>query len=361
MNAGPHVILPTAAAKAWVQKADVVKVLDDPSLLAEANAGSLLIFRAVADDWGTYLHTDDGAETFASLLLGRLKGFRAPGRLYVELLNEVPPSDTTCYVSFAQKIVPILHDAGVLVAGPSWATGDYELEDWQAWRKAGWAGLDAIAVHAYWNSAGFTQWNALRWRQFYDENLDQRKPVFVTECGRAQVRDGAGGTWLGHNGWRADGIAADAYRAECVAYAKQLHSHEYATFFTAGPTETWQTFTLDDLASDLAAQLVGGPAVNPPSHPTNGGNVPQDELTRYYSDLWKRFGADYVPGHGLSDKWKELQDQNSPLGAPLEPEHRTENGQWIYQMFSSGRSLYAGIDKDGNLTTEVNVGLPPLS
>jgi hypothetical protein len=175
---GPHCIKPTAPALQWSAVASIVKALDDPTPLLKARPDAIRVYRR-------YFANQDLSQSplqVAGQIIQGLRGYRHPN-LYVETFNETqaPAADL---VAFHQRIVPILHAAGVKVCGPCWSTGAYGQADWDAFRGANWCGLDAIALHAYWANKGFTIWNALRYRQFWKPG---DPPIIISECGRDAV------------------------------------------------------------------------------------------------------------------------------------------------------------------------------
>ncbi|MBX6770894.1 MAG: hypothetical protein IRY83_04160 [Chloroflexi bacterium] len=242
MKLGPHVIRPTPEALTWARQAGVVKQIDGTEALGQAPPDAVRIFRHYFADQ----QLDADPQVISAAILNALKGYRHP-RLYVEVWNEVHPTrDQMC------AVINLLHRAGVKVAIGSWGTGDYTAEDWEAARNSG---ADAIAVHCYWAERGFTRWNALRYRQFWRSG---DPPVIITECGRDRVRDGNGGTYVGQGGWRRDGISAEQYVAELIAYDTELQRDSYmigATVFTAGATDDWRDFDTDGITDPLLARL----------------------------------------------------------------------------------------------------------
>lgn len=241
---GPHLQRVTAGGLAWSAKARITKVLDDVKGFASAPDDGVRVYRAFLPDQSVT------PTSVAFRITSGLGGYRHP-RLYVETLNELGKHRRAEYIAFLSAIVPMLHGAGLKVAGPSWATGDYDQEDWDAWRAAGWCGLDAIALHAYWADKGFTPYNALRYRGFWRTG---DPPILITECGRDIVRDGDGGTLIGKGGWRADGLSLDQYANEILRYAAELDRDAHvlgATVFTCGPFEMWTNYEADSLAGVL--------------------------------------------------------------------------------------------------------------
>lgn len=270
---GPHGIHTTADAAVWASRAPVVKQVGSTALLANAHAHAVRIYRRIFDDQ----RLDQPVQPVADALLAGLEGYRHP-LLFVEVFVGVPGSAWREHLLFLQKIAPVLHEAGVGVCGPSWYTGDFEREAWEGFRAGGWAGLDLIAFQAYWSTAGFTRWNALRHRQFWQPGDPK---VVITECFRDQVRDGPNGTLLpregpGDFGYRAQGLTDEQALAELDAYDAELQQDDEvigATPFTTGPTDDWRNkgFDLDPIAARLALRSdppAAAPVIRPPEpHP----------------------------------------------------------------------------------------------
>lgn len=349
MKLGPHVLTRSDAAMRWVRRAPVVKAVNDPTPLQEAPADSWRVFR--------YYFADQSLArspvNLASILILALRGYRHP-KLLVELYNEVPRQLTPEYADLIAQTVPILHDHGLKVAGPSWATGDYDAEHWQYLRERNWCGLSAVSVHCYWADAGFTPYNALRFRQFWRPG---DPPVIITEAGRDKVRDAPGGGYSGQGGWKRDGVSAEQYVSELVAYDAELERNPYvlgATVFSAGATPDWDAFNTDPMSDLLLARL---PTQSQTQKPTQSGGIPvtQAEFDRYCADIWKRAGVPYNPQSALATYWREQLRRGRYLGRPEEPEHPTENGQYVVQAFA-GAILHCRVGE-----WIVRESLPPLS
>ena len=148
---GPHVINPTAQSDAWSKVAPIVKALDNPAPLTIARPDAIRVYRAYFPDQSPAANP----YTVRDRILNGLKGYRHPN-LYVEIFNEVSPM--AAYVPLFRAVVRLLHDAGVKVCGPCFSTGAYSGDDWALARGCGW---DAIAIHGYWGTQGFTEWNSL--------------------------------------------------------------------------------------------------------------------------------------------------------------------------------------------------------
>lgn len=244
---GPHILNSTPQGIAWARVANVVKACDNPDPLRITKPEAICIFRVVdLPDW-----PDLAVDT----ILAKLQGFRKPGKLYVEVANERKP-----YWQFAQLMIMVsrLHLAGLLVALPSWGTGDYQEWEWASLHEGGWAGADAISLHAYWGNEGHTIWHSLRYRQFWRPG---DPPLLIAECGRDAVEGGLGG-------WHKDGISGEQYVKELEAYDAELAKDPHvlgATAFTSGPfpDSKWSPYETDSLPLDLT------PAPKPPP----GGSV----------------------------------------------------------------------------------------
>ncbi len=313
---GPHVIRPTPAALRWARVAPIVKTIGDLAPLVVAPSDAVRVFRVYFPDQPL----DADPADIAHRILTPLRGYRHP-RLYVEVYNEIPRHQTAAYADFLARVVPLLKQAGVLVCGPSWATGDYDEEHWALLRARRWCGLDAIAVHCYWADHGLTIWNALRYRQFWRPG---DPPVLITECGRDRVRDAPGGEWSGLGGWLRDGVAPERYVAELLAYARELARDPYvlgATVFTAGPTPDWEMFDTDRI-TDLLLQVAWPTREQPLKIVKQGVDMTQQ----------------HAVGPGIAQKMKELNDK------PLSPERYI--GDWMSVAFGEkGIYIYS---KDAN-------------
>ena len=227
----PHIILSTDSAMAWARHASIVKTVDQIAPLQAAPDSAVRIFRPFGTD------PSDVAGS-VNTAIGRLSGYRHP-QLYVELWVLAHPTAPQM-----AEAVRLLHAAGVKAAMGGWGSGDYSADDWAAARASG---ADLITVQAYWASAGFTPWNALRYRQFWKPG---DAPVIISECGRDEVRDGPNGTMIGQPGWQNCGITGEQYVAELAAYDAEIVKDSYvlgATVFTAGPTSDWAKFSTDSL------------------------------------------------------------------------------------------------------------------
>jgi hypothetical protein len=165
---------------------------------------------------------------------------------------------------FLARAVELLHDAGVLVAGPSWGSGDYDHLAWSTLAGAGpkgWCGLDAIAVHAYWSAElGPTRWNAWRWQTLDPAAVAGGRPVFVTECGIAPVRDGDANVnagMIGEDGWKSSKISRGTFLAQIGRFVAGLRAGELACLYTCGATDDWRNHDADELVEELVGAGVG--------------------------------------------------------------------------------------------------------
>lgn len=258
---GPHILNGTEAAKAWARTAGICKQVDNTDCLALAPDDAIRVFRAHVPD-----HEQDSIspEGFVDRALTRLNGYRHP-RLYVELLNEHHTP-----IEWVRTAVGYLAGEGLQVAGPgSWGTGDYQQDEWERFRANDWCGLSLISLHCYWAGAGFTPYNALRYRSFWRPG---DPPIAVTECGRDRVRDGdsrVNNGWIGNGGWKADGVSPEQYRDELRAYAIEISRDRYvlgATVFSCGVNDRWRDYDVDELVPsliNLTAQSGTGVGMSP--------------------------------------------------------------------------------------------------
>lgn len=302
---GPSAINGTADARAWAARAPVVKQQSHTDVLQAAHENAIRVYRWPFRDQDLTAP----AERVRDAILNGLAGYRHPN-LYVEVYVGIPGSMWRAHLAFLQRVVPLLHAAGLKVIGPSWYTGDYEREAWEGFRAAGWAGLDLIGVQAYWSTAGFSQWNALRWRQYWQPG---DLPVVVVECGRDQVRDGPNGTLLpregsGRFGFQRQGVGDEQAIRELVAYDTELRKGDEcvgALPFVCGPTDDWRDsgFDLDPIAGRLA--LLSTPRASAPQsttptpQPAPAPNQPTQEHAMRLALLY-RMGAD-VPEKNVDE------------------------------------------------------------
>lgn len=231
---GPHVIRTTNIARTWTQQSPIVKGCGNVGILQSAPANAIRVFRWVFNQQ----NLDDAVGT-SNIILDMLAGYRHPN-LYVEVFNEAHPT-----LAQLRAVTDLLHAQGLKVAGGSWGTGDYTLDDWNVARAAG---VDAFAVHCYWDPGELTIYEAFRYRMFWQSG---DKPVLITECGRRHGQTPV---------------------AELVAYAGQISTDGFvlgATPFTNGATQDWidQGFDLDPITPDLMAALGGQPVPTPTPPP----------------------------------------------------------------------------------------------
>lgn len=78
------------------------------------------------------------------------------------------------------------------------------------------------------------------------------------------------------------------------------------------------------------------------------------ELERYAADVFRRFGVPFNPDAGIVKYWLGELRRGRFLGFPMEPEHRTEDGRWVVQGFSS---TILSMGPEG----VVREGLPPFA
>lgn len=279
---GPHIQTVTDAGLAWARVAPVVKALDVTTALQVARPDAYKLFRC----YFPYQNLQVKPTDVAGPILAALQGYRDE-RLYCEVYNEIGKAGRDQYIRLLQGVVPILHAAGVKVAGPSWATGDFEAADWLAFRAAGWAGIDAVAVHGYWGlpsipgnpRLALTSYNALRYRTYWRPGQGDPRLLFITEVGRDRCRDGdpkVDDGYVGQGGWKRDGVQAGVYLDELEALDTEIRrdGEVYAVAFTSGPRPEWEPYSTDGLDVSRFAVAAGvAPAPVPSPHPPGGQGV----------------------------------------------------------------------------------------
>jgi hypothetical protein len=288
---GPHVILLTEEVRPWVERAPIVKALDDPTPLLIARGARVLVFRAYFEN------QDIPPETAAGVVIERLGSFR-DARLYVEGLNEIHQymwSGFADYVAWTRRFAEICHQAGLKVAGFSFSTGTPRLdtdpggaEEWLYLKSQDYAGVDAIAIHEYWGNWGFTGWNALRYRKVHDILGPDHPPFIITECGRDAVDDGRGG-------WQLDNISAEQYAQELLAYDAEISRDPYvlgATVFTTrSMDQRWNPFTIEPvvpyLLNALGSSDGGERSDSPLPGPAVDGGEAKMSLKDQFPQLWQ--------------------------------------------------------------------------
>lgn len=280
---GPHILNWTADARRWAERAPIVKVCTPTALdaLTVARSDATRVYRHYWDSQQTWV---SGAD-LARQVLDALKGYRHP-RLYVELYNEMDRSDTLGQARQFREAAAVLHPCGIKLAGPSWATGAYERENWRAFVDETRGAVDALAVHAYWSPEfGFTPWNALRPFDYWQPG---DPPVLITECGQDVVRDAPSGQYAGRGGWRKNEREAGTtdgarYLLQLLDYDLILEALPYvlgATVFTAGANPgQWTDYDTDGLDLSALYATASVPPAAPDAPDSQGGQeVTQTEI-----------------------------------------------------------------------------------
>lgn len=242
-NIGPHGQMGASSqAKEWARHARIACQIDGTELFDALPNDGVRLFR----HYFTEQNLGADAAWVAGQILGSLKGYRHPN-LFVQVYVGIPSDQVGAYINLLRQVVPILHAAGVKVAGPGWYTGSYDQAAWDAMRAAGWCGLNAVCLQAYWAGAGLTQWNALRYRTYWDRSRDP-KALFIGECGRDLVRDGPNGSYIGKGGWKADGITAEQMVNEYAGFDGEIAKDGVlAVAFTSAPNDEWKNYSTDEL------------------------------------------------------------------------------------------------------------------
>lgn len=336
----------------------VAKSTTDLAVIQAAPPGAFKIARRIFNgaEQDHFIDSQDYVG-LSNAILDFLYGYR-DDNLFAEILNEIGKGRNAAYVALCKKVVPRLQTAGVRVLVPSWGTGDFEWNEWLAWRNEGWCGADGISLHAYWGlpkgtpfNELFTPWNALRYRTYWRPDAGDPNLLVVTECGRDRVNDGPNGTSVGGGGYIADGLSAEEFSKELLAYDKELWADKViGTPFTNGPKPDMANFNMDPVVQYLLGHT--GPIVLPPQ----GGTIPVQpgEIEAYGKDIFARYGIPWNPDAALTQYWLNQLKANNFLGFPMETEHPTRNGKHMVQGFSNVILSY-------NISTgSIEEGLPPL-
>lgn len=244
---GAVVNLTTRGSIAWARAGGIVKVMDNIDLFSVAPADTDRVFRH-------FFRQIDPTRPDATAyeLLAALGGYRHPKLVCEAFFEYYERSDV--YVAFMRRVVELCKDVGVGVIGPVWGSGAYNQEDWDFCRANGWFGWKGIALQAYWADAGFTSWNALRYRKFWRPGDPF---LYVVEAGRDIVRDGPNGEMIGKGGWKADGLSAEQYRNELIGYNGETRKDGYVRgvcVFEAGTTRDWDNYSIDQIAPIQSAR-----------------------------------------------------------------------------------------------------------
>lgn len=190
MSIGPHGIIPTAPALRWAEHSSIVKQAFGVNALVAAKAANPNILTVCRPIW--MLRTDSGVDAaFDIIEFYRLHEGFVPD--LTELWNESDEvgqnlgSGLERRLELHQEAVPVLHAAGIKVAGFSFSEGQPQLDDVEYLVAHDWAGVDALALHEYWFEAppaGFDTWHALRYRRIKEWAGATCPQIIITECGR---------------------------------------------------------------------------------------------------------------------------------------------------------------------------------
>lgn len=316
---GAHVTRSTPAGAAWIAKSAIVKSIDDVGPLRAAPDSAVRVFRKFWPDQD--LAARNGGAWMAEQIIASLGGYNHP-RLYAEIVNEWKQAigELPLLCDRTEAAVKVLHAAGYKVAGFCFSSGNpTTMAHWDYIKGRGFCGVDLVAIHEYWANAGFSTWNALRYRRVHEYLQGQHPPFIVTECGRDAIA-GEGGE--GRPGWRLQSIGARQYAAELVAYSTELERDSYiigATAYTVGPWADFAAFDLEGIAPLMpaASQAIVIPDV--PIPPQGGGTMPEQfsfklafaDYARQHPEIGKATSdiSYYRPvnteGHQLITQWAE--------------------------------------------------------
>lgn len=277
LSLGPHLRgAKSDASRAWARNCHYVKALDDPTLLDDAPAGAITSFRLYMGNGDQQWQTRTGAQC-AELVISKLQG-RHP--TFIEGANEVAAlgdsQQTAAYIAWMHDFTNYAHDHGQAVAGFSYSEGRPSENDFLQIARAGFAGVDAFALHCYWFEAGPTElYHANRYRYLTDLLQTQipglpQPPFLITECGREY------GGWK-NNGQTPQQAVDDFLTYDRIISASQAHAPfeivlgaaAYTTNGFPGQFNDFQNFDIQPLAPIL---WPGTPAPNPTPVPNPNPN-----------------------------------------------------------------------------------------
>ena len=287
------------ATEQVVRRAGLVKALGDVGVLKIAKRTAIKVYRPRIRQEDQRFAADEYQQgrNCADQAIAELGGWNDE-RLFIETWNEPSGQKGSERVRLARLIrgfTDRCHERGYKVCGFCFSTGNPEREDIEYFTSLGWCGVDLVALHGYWGNQGLTDWNALRYRQFWAWSGGAMPPMVGTESGRDAIEGG-------QRGWKRCNINAEIYRSELVAYRAALQADQArgipmlgSTPFTWAPTSdsnqerNWTDFDMEpfnDICGDWepAWSLVqktpvilpvvspgGDMAVQPYTSPNHGG------------------------------------------------------------------------------------------
>ena len=243
MALGPHAILSTPAALAWAARAGIVKSLDNGDILRAATSASVKIFRH-------YFATQDFNRSGASVVSDVLAALGSAPATHVELFNEGPSTlgaGLERHVALTAEAVAALRVSrpDLTLIGFCFGTGNCTTADWAYLRAHQFGGVSVVGFHAYWGNAGFTPFEALRYRTLWQAGDPD---LCLTEGGRDKIEGGKGG-------WIADGLTAAQFAGEVNGFGVEIAKDHYVVGFTpfsSGVTADWAPYDCDPIGQFIA-------------------------------------------------------------------------------------------------------------
>ena len=299
----------------WAKRSPVVKQMDGTSALRAAQPGAIKVFRKYFASQSLSMSPSQAV----SQIVGVLGDYRDPN-LYVELFNECyqdgqPLED---YCGWTAEAVTFLHAAGLKVAGFGFSTGNPTVypDAWLYLQSRGYAGVDAISMHEYWNGKNgqFTEWNALRHRQIHQWTNGNHPAFIITETGADAVEGGP-------SGWKLCNIDGNTYIAQLHRYGLELDQDDYvlgATVFGGSPTPDWANFSTDDLVTSTFVGLPPRTSWSPNSLLENGMTIediatkPQRDDPSHNYGIWDHTGIIGTMG-AIRAAWADTPDWQAIL------------------------------------------------
>lgn len=183
----------------WTPRCGIVKAFNcGPAPLAAAHPKAALFYRHYIGDWAPF---SSGADVAANVV-SQLKGFRAPGRLWIELFvgpdqGDWQQGDWTGIDAVGQQVQDAVtflrtHAPDIGLAAFSWYTGQPEREVWDYIAAHNWYGIDpnrdVISVQEYTNTGTIADpVNVGRFTRLLDAGWKGRVAILeagVDKCGK---------------------------------------------------------------------------------------------------------------------------------------------------------------------------------
>lgn len=300
---GPHGQRSTPELMCWAVVAPCIKAVGDVGILRGArsvNPNIFTIYRAGIDQDDQDHWTPDD---WAWRILHELGGFRPNAVEYKNEWKQYLDDGLLQRITEERRFVAIMHANGIPVLGGSLSVGSSEKDDILAYQQAGWAGMDYLGVHAYWQKYKPQDvWTAEWYRLVHEWTGGDHPSMILSEWGIDDI-DKLGA------GWQAQGINAEDYIAQLDTNQARLPDYvKFAAAFSGGVYDKWAKFDLDGIVDLIIAKATEGGVYVPPVQ-QGGGTVPEQ--------------FEYILG------FAEYARQHPEIGKPISPLMYDANGTGV--------------------------------